>query len=62
MMTLSAILNWAQLLISAQSKKKLLSEFELKELIVAGLFNKNQNSKLFFMNRIMVPIINLQKI
>ena len=41
-------------------QKKLLSEFELKELIVAGIFNKNQNSKLFFMNRIMVPIINLQ--
>ena len=41
-------------------QKKLLSEFELKELIVAGIFNKNQNSKLFFMNRIMVPIINLK--
>ena len=41
-------------------QKKLLSQFELKDLISSGVFNKNRNSKLFFMNRIMVPIINLQ--
>jgi DNA primase len=41
-------------------QKKLLSEFAVTDLVAAGLFNKNQNSKLFFMNRIMVPIINLQ--
>ena len=41
-------------------QKKFLNHFELKDLILSGLFNKNQNSKLFFINRIMVPIINLQ--
>ena len=41
-------------------QKKLLNQFEVKDLILAGVFNKNKNSKLFFMNRIMVPIINLQ--
>ena len=41
-------------------QKKLLSEFEINELVAAGLFNKNQNPKLFFMNRVMVPIVNLQ--
>ena len=41
-------------------QKKLLKYFELKDLISSGIFNKNQNSKLFFMNRVMVPIVNLQ--
>ena len=41
-------------------QKKLLDQFELKDLVASGIFNKNQNSKLFFMNRIMVPIVNLQ--
>jgi len=41
-------------------QKKLLDQFEVKDLILSGLFNKNQNSKLFFINRIMVPITNLQ--
>ena len=41
-------------------QKKLLDQFELKDLVASGIFNKNQNSKLFFRNRIMVPIVNLQ--
>ena len=41
-------------------QNKLLNKFELKDLILSGLFNKNKISKIFFMNRIMVPIVNLQ--
>ena len=41
-------------------KKKLLDNFELKDLISSGVFNKNQNCKIFFLNRIMVPINNVQ--
>ena len=45
---------------SAHIQKKLLVNFELKDLISSGVFNKNQNSKIFFLNRIMVPINNVQ--
>ncbi len=41
-------------------QKKLLNNFEINNLVSAGIFSKNKNSKLFFSNRIMVPIINLQ--
>ena len=41
-------------------QKKLLDNFELKDLISSGIFSKNQNSKIFFRNRIMVPINNTQ--
>ena len=41
-------------------QKKLLNNFEIKNLVAAGIFSKNKNSKLFFSNRIMVPIVNMQ--
>ena len=41
-------------------QKKLLNNFEINNLVSAGIFSKNKNSKLFFSNRIMVPIINMQ--
>ena len=41
-------------------QKKLLNNFEISNLVAAGVFSKNKNSKLFFSNRIMVPINNMQ--
>ena len=41
-------------------QKKLLNNFEINNLVAAGIFSKNKNSKLFFSNRIMVPIVNMQ--
>ena len=41
-------------------QKKLLNNFEINNLVAAGIFSKNKNSKLFFSNRIMVPINNMQ--
>ncbi len=41
-------------------QKKLLNNFEIGNLVASGIFSKNKNSKLFFSNRIMVPIINMQ--
>ena len=41
-------------------QKKLLNNFEISNLVAAGIFSKNKNSKLFFSNRIMVPINNMQ--
>ncbi len=41
-------------------QKKLLNNFEISNLVAAGIFSKNKNSKIFFSNRIMVPIINKQ--
>ncbi len=41
-------------------QKKFLSNFEVGNLVAAGIFSKTKNSKLFFSNRIMVPIINMQ--
>ena len=41
-------------------QKKFLNNFEVSNLVAAGIFSKNKNSKLFFSNRIMVPIINMQ--
>ena len=46
---------------SSALQKKLLDNFELKDLISSGVFNKNQNSKIFFHNRVMVPIANTQE-
>lgn len=45
---------------SSALQKKLLDNFKLKDLISSGVFNKNQNSKIFFHNRVMVPIANTQ--
>ncbi len=41
-------------------QKKLLDKFEIDNLLAAGIFSKSKNSKLFFSNRIMIPIINIQ--
>ncbi len=41
-------------------QKKLLNNFDINNLVAAGIFSKNKNSKLFFSNRIMVPILNMQ--
>ena len=41
-------------------QKKLLNNFEVSNLVAAGIFSRTKNSKLFFSNRIMVPIINMQ--
>ncbi len=41
-------------------QRKLLNKFEINNLVSAGIFSKNKNSKLFFSNRVMVPIINMQ--
>jgi len=46
---------------SSALQKKLLDNFELKDLISSGVFNKNQNSKIFFHNRVIVPIANTQE-
>ncbi len=45
---------------SYKLQKKLLDNFEVKNLVSAGVFSKTKNSRLFFSNRIMVPIINIQ--
>ncbi len=41
-------------------QKKLLNNFEVSNLVAAGIFSRTKNSKLFFSNRVMVPIINMQ--
>ncbi len=41
-------------------QKKLLNNFEVNNLVAAGVFSRNNNTKLFFSNRVMVPIINMQ--
>ena len=41
-------------------QKKFLNNFEVNDLVSAGIFSRTKNSKLFFSNRIMVPITNLQ--
>ena len=41
-------------------EKKLAQKFEIKDLIAAGIFKNQNKSNLFFRNRIMVPISNLQ--
>ena len=41
-------------------EKILLNNFEISDLVLSGVFSKNKNSKLFFSNRIMVPINNMQ--
>ena len=45
---------------SFELQKKFLNNFEVSNLVAAGIFSKNIYSKLFFSNRIMVPIINMQ--
>ena len=45
---------------SFELQKKLLNNFEVNNLVAAGVFSRNNNNKLFFSNRIMVPIINMQ--
>ncbi len=45
---------------SLELQKKFLNNFEVNNLVAAGIFSKTNNSKLFFSNRIMVPIINMQ--
>ena len=45
---------------SFELQKKLLNNFEVNNLVAAGVFSRTNNTKLFFSNRIMVPIINMQ--
>ena len=45
---------------SFELQKKLLNNFEVNNLVAAGVFSRTKNTKLFFSNRIMVPIINMQ--
>ena len=45
---------------SFELQKKLLNNFQISNLVAAGIFSKNKSSKLFFSNRVMVPIINMQ--
>ena len=45
---------------SFEIQKKLLNNFEVNNLVAAGVFSRTNNTKLFFSNRIMVPIINMQ--
>ena len=45
---------------SLELQKKLLNNFEVNNLVAAGVFSRTNNTKLFFSNRIMVPIVNMQ--
>ena len=45
---------------SFELQKKLLNNFEVNNLVAAGVFSRTNNTKLFFSNRVMVPIINMQ--